>query len=306
MAGKPLVAAVALRRRDGRVLLVRHADANCSGAGTRWTLPSEPVRDDEVVEQAMARLLRERLHLASKTVEFNASIALPGAIANVFLCSAWNGEPQYAAADFLDAAWAPPRAPGGIDLVEGVRGWLRDLPAEAKARPTTKSSSAEELTAELTAAREALLAAYLALDAEWRDVSLDGEWAPVDLLVHCATVEGYYASEARTLLETPGHTWRPFNEDQGAAERAGRARPADDRAELTRLEAVRAETLEWVEALEHDQLDAFGNHAERGAVRVRERIGKIAAHDRAHSEQLATMLAASQADPDDDEVEDAE
>ncbi len=58
-AERPLVAAIALRRRDGRVLLVRHADGDRSGAGQRWTLPSEPVRDDEVVEQAMARLLRE-------------------------------------------------------------------------------------------------------------------------------------------------------------------------------------------------------------------------------------------------------
>ena len=124
-------------------------------------------------------------------------------------------------------------------------------------------------------ARDALRAAYLALDEPWRDVSLDGAWAPVDLLAHCATVEAYYASEARELLETPGHTWRPFNPAQGAAERAGRARPASDRAELERLDALRAETLAWLETLGQGELDAYGDHADRGAVRVGDRIARI-------------------------------
>ncbi len=299
MDAKPLVASAALRRSDGRVLLVRHAREERSGAGSRWTLPSEPVADDETAEQALARLLADRLRLAPDRREFNDSLALPAAIANVFICSSWRGDPQYAPADFLDAAWAPPGTAPGIDLVEGVREWLRGLPADGGALP--KSASVEDLTAELITARDALRAAYLALDEPWRDVSLDGEWAPVDLLTHCATVEAYYASEARELLETPGHTWRPFNPAQGEAERAGRARPASDRAEVERLDVLRAETLAWIEELTQDELDAYGDHADRGAVRVGDRIARIAAHDRAHTQQLAKMLAASQADPDDDE-----
>lgn len=299
MDAKPLVASAALRRSDGRVLLVRHAREERSGAGTRWTLPSEPVADDETAEQALARLLADRLRLSPDRREFNDSLALPAAIANVFVCSSWRGDPQYAPADFLDAAWAPPGSAPGIDLVEGVREWLRGLPADGSALP--RSASAQDLTAELITARDALRAAYLALDEPWRDVSLDGDWAAVDLLTHCATVEAYYASEARELLETPGHTWRPFNPAQGEAERASRARPASDRAELERLDALRAETLAWLEALEQDQLDAYGDHADRGAVRVGDRIARIAAHDRAHTQQLEKMLAASQADPDDDE-----
>ncbi len=299
MDAKPLVASAALRRSDGRVLLVRHAREERSGAGSRWTLPSEPVAEDETAEQALARLLGDRLRLSPARREFSDSIALPMAIANVFLCSSWSGEPQYAPADFLDAAWAPPGGAAGIDLAEGVREWLSGLPADASALP--KSAGTEDLTAELITARDALRAAYLALDEPWRDVSLDGDWAPVDLLTHCATVEAYYASEARELLETPGHTWRPFNPAQGAAERAGRARPASDRAELERLDALRAETLAWLEGLDQDALDAYGDHADRGAVRVGDRIARIAAHDRAHTQQLEKMLAASQADPDEDE-----
>ncbi|MYB41242.1 MAG: NUDIX domain-containing protein [Chloroflexi bacterium] len=299
MDAKPLVASAALRRSDGRVLLVRHAREERSGAGSRWTLPSEPVADDETAEQALARLLADRLRLSPDRREFNDSLALPAAIANVFICSSWSGDPQYAPADFLDAAWAPPGTAPGIDLVEGVREWLRGLPADASALP--KSADSEGLTVELITARDALRAAYLALDEPWRDVSLDGEWAPVDLLTHCATVEAYYASEARELLKTPGHTWRPFNPAQGEAERAGRSRPANDRAELERLDALRAETLTWLETLDQDALDAYGDHADRGAVRVGDRIARIAAHDRAHTQQLEKMLAASQADPDDDE-----
>jgi ADP-ribose pyrophosphatase YjhB (NUDIX family) len=329
--GLPLVAAVALRRGDGRVLLVRHAEAARTGAaGGRWTLPAEPVADDEVVEQALARLLRERLHLASKSTEFSESIGLPGAIANVFTCTEWAGEPQYAAADYADAAWAAPHAPGGVDLAEGVRDWLagafpapeppprqaatlqRSKTAAAPtarptpAKPVSKgATTAEEVVAELEGARAELLEAYAKLDEAWRDVSLDGGWAPVDLLAHCATLEAYYASEARRLIEEPGHTWREFNADQGAAERAGRARPAD-RAERARLEAVRAETLAWVEGLAPDDLAAYGNHAERGAVRVGERLEGIARHDRAHAEQLAKMLAATEDDPDDQDVGEAD
>ena len=350
--GLPTVAAVALRRDDGRVLLVRHAAAERAGAaGGRWTLPAEPVADDEVVEQALARLLRERLHVAAdaadasdaaKAAEFSESVGLPGAIANVFTCTEWAGEPQYAAADFADAAWAVPHSPGGVDLAEGVRDWLASaFPAEAvppeppspppppsppaeprlasagrvpavatpQARPAAKGAkgakgqkapaawamSVEELTATLGAAREELTAAYAALDEAWRDVTLDDRWAPVDLLAHCATVEAYYAAEARRLLEEPGHTWRPFNADQAAAERAGRARP-DDRAERARLEALRAETLAWVEGLTADELAAYGNHEQRGAVRVGERIEQIARHDGEHAEQLAKMLAATDDD----------
>ena len=328
---RPLVAAVALRRADGRVLLVRHVDPARSGAGQRWTLPAEPVSDDEVVEQALARLLRERLHLASKDVEFSETLGLPDAIANVFTCSAWTGDPQYSAADYLDAAWAVPHAPGAIELVDAVGEWLatefpRPAPAPAapeapaartskpaptratpgataapsqpppQTRPAAKTS--EELRAELDAARAALLEAYLALDPEWRDVTLDGEWAPVDLLAHCTTVEAYYAAETRLLLDVPGHTWRAWNAEQAAAERAGRGRP-DDRSERTRGETVRAETLAWLDGLEPSQLEAYGNHAERGAVHIRDRIDKIARHDREHADQLAQMLAATADDPED-------
>ena len=349
--GLPLVAALALRRGDGRVLLVRHAAAERAGAaGGRWTLPAEPVAEDEVAEAALTRLLRDRLHVAvdaseaSQAVEFSESVGLPGAIANVFTCSEWAGEPQYAATDFADAAWAVPHSPGGVDLAEGVRDWLASaFPAEAapasqsppksspaaeprrtgagwapavatpRARPaatgatgatdqkatTTWALTVEELTETLSAARKELTAAYAALDEAWRDVTLDGDWAPVDLLAHCATIEAYYAAEARRLLEEPGHTWRPFNRDQAAAERAGRARP-DDRAESARLEALRAETLAWVEGLTADDLSAYGNHEQRGAVHVGERIEQIARHDGEHAEQLAKMLAATEDNPDDD------
>ena len=391
-AGLPIVAAVALRRGDGRVLLVRHTDpAHPGAADGRWTLPAEPVADDEVVETALARLLQRRLHLSSDNVEFSESVGLPGAIANVFTCADWAGDPAYSADDYADAAWAAPHAPGGVDLAAGVRDWLastfpppeapqrgdtpqvpargdtpqvpargdtpqvpargdtpqvpargdtpqvpargdtpqvpargdtpqvpaaRVVPAvaapstgepknlirrqAAPAAPSPRwSMTPDDLVAELEAARGALSAAYERFDEAWLDISLDGDWAPVDLLAHCATVEAYYASEARRLAEEPGHTWRGFNPDQSAAERTGQPRP-EDRPVQARLLAIRADTLAWVEGLEPDDLAAYGNHAERGAVRVGERIQKIATHDREHTEQLAAMLAATEDDPDEE------
>ena len=401
--GLPIVAAVALRRADGRVLLVRHTDAAHPGAAEgRWTLPAEPVADDEVVETALARLLQLRLHLASHATEFSESVGLPGAIANVFTCAEWSGDPAYSADDYADAAWAAPHAPGGVDLPESVRTYLasafpapqapargdtpqapgrgdtpqapgrgdtpqapgrgdtpqapgrgdtpqapgrgdtpqvpargdtpqapgrgdtpqapgRVVPAvstpttgEPKnlirrdaappAAPALWSMTPDSLVAELEEAREALAAAYARFDEAWLDVTLDGDWAPVDLLHHCATVEAYYASEARRLAEEPGHTWRDFNPDQGAAERAGLARP-EDRATQARLQAIRVDTLAWIEALDSEDLAAYGNHAERGAVRIGDRIQQIANHDRAHTEPLAAMLAATEDDTDDEDGE---
>ena len=169
--------------------------------------------------------------------------------------------------------------------------------AAPPAAPPLWRMTPADLVAELEEAREALTAAYERLDEAWLDVTLDGDWAPVDLIHHCATVEAYYASEARRLAEEPGHTWRDFNPDQGAAERAGLGRP-EDRAVRARLHAIRVDTLAWIEALDSEDLAAYGNHAERGAVRIGERIQQIANHDRAHTEQLAAMLAATEADTD--------
>lgn len=334
----PIVAAVALRRADGRVLLVRHADASHPGAAEgRWTLPAEPVADDEVVETALARLLEERLHLASDHVEFSESVGLPGAIANVFACAEWSGDPAYSADDYADAAWAAPHAPGRVDLTESVRTYLASAfpapapraPARIQARASTPAvpavampHSAEpknlirsegaaappavwsmttgDLLGELEKARGALTAAYERFDEAWLDVTLDGEWAPVDLLAHCATVEAYYAAESRRLAEQPGYTWQGFNPDQSEAERAGLPRP-EDHAVRARLQAIRADTLAWIETLDDQALAAYGNHAERGAVRIGERIEQIARHDREHTDQLAAMLAATEADDEDAE-----
>ena len=353
--GLPIVAAVALRRADGRVLLVRHTDSEHPGAAEgRWTLPAEPVADDEVVETALARLLTQRLHLSSEDVEFSESVGLPGAIANVFTCTEWSGDPAYSADDYADAAWAAPHAPGGVDLPAGVREYLasafpapearapadtpqaparRDTPQSAArgdtpraparavpavsmpttgepknlirreatptAAPPVWSMTPDGLVAELEEARTALTDVYERFDEAWLDVTLDGDWAPVDLLAHCATVEAYYASESRRLAEEPGYTWRNFNPDQAAAERVGMARP-EDRATQARLEAIRGDTLAWIEALDSEALAAYGNHAERGAVRIGERIQQIANHDQAHTEQLAAMLAATEADDEED------
>ena len=164
------------------------------------------------------------------------------------------------------------------------------------------SMTPDSLVAELAEAREALTDAYARFDEAWLDVTLDGDWAPVDLFHHCATVEAYYASEARRLAEEPGHTWRNFNPDQGAAERAGLARP-EDHATRARLRAIRVDTLAWIEALGSEDLAAYGNHAERGAVRIGDRIQQIARHDREHTEQLAAMLAATEDDTDDEDGE---
>ena len=60
------------------------------------------------------------------------------------------------------------------------------------------------------------------------------------------------------------------------------------------MAAVREGTLAWLAGRGVEELAAFGDHAEHGAVRVGERIHKIALHDIEHTEQLRAMREALQ------------
>jgi ADP-ribose pyrophosphatase YjhB (NUDIX family) len=308
MAAPPAVAAAALlAREDGRVLLVRHRDDDGAFAG-RWSLPMDLVAPHELVEEALERALRKRLHVEPGPYEFAETLYLVGAegarvVVNAFACTGWSGEPRFGGRDYADAAWVGAAALAGEPeagspalgeaLLPELRTWLsQELGAEPPREPGLDAAprSAAALTAELAEARTALLAAFEALHAGGRERPLDGGWTPLDVLAHAGSVEAYYAAEARRLLELPGHAWRAFNDGQWEAEQRSRAplREAEARARLAR---VRAETEAWLGPLAEEQLGAYGLHAERGAVTIANRVAKIAAHDREHAEQLTRMAA---------------
>lgn len=287
-AERRVSAAALLLRDDGRALFVR------PGRGSElWTLPQEPVATSEVAEQALVRLLNVRLHIQSESVEFNDTIGARAtgraAVINVFTCTAWEGEPRYSERDFRDAAWANPAAPGDLELEPAVAKWLA-IRFGADAVELTDRQALAKLLVET---RERLLAAFEELPWDERDRDLDEGWTPLDVLGHCASAEAYYLAETQRLLDVAGHTWRPFNVDQHRAEQEGRPAAAEA-GELARMAAVREGTLAWLAGRGVEELAAFGDHAEHGAVRVGERIHKIARHDIEHTEQLRAMREALQ------------
>jgi hypothetical protein len=283
-----VAAGVRLKRDDGFVLLVRGRFALTEGV---WSLPMAAVPDSEVAEETATRLLRDVLHLTPGRIEFaqTLSIDLGGqlVVANVFDANGWSGEPRYAERDLEDAGWVNPDAFEGVDIVPEVAAWL-----SGEAAPGPPDADSGTLAALLVDSRRDLLAAYEAIESGKRERALDGEWAPVDVLAHVASAEAYYMQEARRLIDVPGHAWRPFNTDQWNADRAIRPRPAPDEV-VARLDAAQSETLRQLDKLGPSQLTYYGNHAERGVIRVGEAISRIADHDREHTAQLQQMQRAA-------------
>ncbi|HJM90065.1 MAG TPA: DinB family protein [Dehalococcoidia bacterium] len=288
-ANAPQLASAAMMvREDGQLLIVHHSAFDPEFPGL-WSLPMQPLADDDVAEDSIADMLRERFHVRAGPVEFAETIYIEGSrgaryILNVFTCHGWSGEPRFAEGDYDDVAWIAPGGQGAVDLVPGVDAWLET--AFQGGAPLADPVSIADV---LTAAREQFLAAYDAIPASKRGTAASGGWSALDVLAHNTSVETYYAAETRRMLEVPGHTWRQYNERQWEDDH--RARPAEPEADVrARLEALRAETMRWVTSLATDQLEAYGNHPERGVVTVIDRIRKIAEHDREHAAQLTSML----------------
>ena len=287
--GPPLIAAAAaLLREDGQLLLVRHRTDDVEFGG-RWSLPMQAVPDEEDAEGTLLHVLRERLHVQPGPFEFAETIYLSGAgksryVVNVFTCVKWGGEPRYSEHHYDDAAWVQPTAHTALDLLPGVSAWLRGAFGGAASTLT----DAGALASSLEKARRELLGAYESIATELRQQPRHDGWSPLDVLSHVASVETYYAAEARRLLETPGRSWRGFNSAQWEDEH--RSRPAETEAEArSRLDAARRRTLDWLGPLSEEQLALYGNHPERGAVTIGDRVGKIARHDREHIEQLREL-----------------
>ena len=284
-----LASAAMMVREDGQLLIVHHSAFDPEFPGL-WSLPMQPLADDDIAEDSITDMLRERFHVRAGPVEFAETIYIEGErgaryILNVFTCHGWSGEPRFAESDYDDVAWIAPGRQGAVELVPGIATWLETAfqGGAPLADPVTIADT-------LAVAREQFLAAYDAIPASRRDTATSDGWSPLDVLAHNTSVETYYAAEMRRMLEQPGHTWRQYNEHQWEDDH--RARPADPEADVrVRLEALRAETIRWVTSLTADQLEVYGNHPERGVVTVINRLGKIAEHDREHAAQLTSMLS---------------
>jgi len=290
-AGPLLASAAVMRRDDGRVLLLQHLeDGPFAG---RWSLPIAGVGDDETAEDALGRVLREHVHVQPGPFDFEDTLYVTGDgglrfVVNAFLCHGWQGEPRFNSKHYADAVWAHPATPSvASDLLPEVGEWLARTLGEPD-HPQTIDALGDLLSE----TRGALLAAYESVPEEARDATLVDGWSPVDVLAHVADVEAYYLAETDRLLRVPGHTWQSFNPAQWDAIQA--TRPAEEASVVRqRLDAARERTRFWLASLEDDQLEQFGNHHERGAVRISDRIEKFARHEHEHAEQLLAMSDAA-------------
>jgi ADP-ribose pyrophosphatase YjhB (NUDIX family) len=292
-AGPLLASAAVLRRDDGRVLLLRHLDEG-PFAG-RWSLPIAGVGDDETAEDALDRVLREHLHVESGPFEFEDTIYVTGAgesrfIVNAFMSLGWRGEPRFSEQLYADAIWADPAAPSvSSELLPELGKWLAETLGESD-HPQTVDALGELLDE----TRGALLSAFESIPEAARAADPVVGWSAVDLLAHVADVETYYLAETDRLLRVPGHTWASFNPAQWDAIHA--TRPSEDSTTVRlRLDAARERTRFWLASLEAGQLAQFGNHHERGAVRIGARIEKFARHEHEHAEQLTAIADAARA-----------
>ena len=290
-----IFSAALLLREDGRLLLVRHRsdDAQLARFATRWSLPMHAVAEDEIAEDALNRVLSERLHLEPGRLEFAETISGAGPdgstyVANVFRCSDWLGEPRFGGAHYDDAAWVRPGDAGReLDLPPELESWLRAAPGE-----TAGAADAATLHAALDEARRDLLAAYDAIPAGTREQPLAEGLSPLELIAVAAGAEAYEAAETRRLLKTPGHSWREFNQAQWEADQRSQ-RGESEAAVRERLDRVRGETLRWLEALSAEQVAAYGNHPQRGAITVADCIQGIATHDRERAAWLGDLSRAA-------------
>ncbi len=281
-----VAAGVRLVREDGTVLLVRHRTGVAAG---RWCVPIIDVPEDEVMESAVVRLLRDVLRLDPGRIAFAETLRVPApdgdVLVNVFDAFGWAGEPRYSDRDFDDAGWVEPAAMSEIDALPELAAWL------GRDGTLAESDPHDELALELLRAREDVLAAFEAIDRRSRERALDAAWAPVDVLHHLAVYEAYAMDETLRMIEQPGHRWRPFSEAQAEAERRLRPRPSE--AEVRdRIVRGQSETVQLLGNLMPEQFRAYGTHIERGLLTARDCIEEIARHDREHADQLRAMHSA--------------
>ncbi|MDA1010041.1 MAG: DinB family protein [Chloroflexi bacterium] len=292
----PQLASLAfMARADRKVLFVRHAAGPFAG---RWSLPFIGVADVETAEDALGRLLREYLHVMPGRLEFLATVALVGShgerfIANGFTCTDWQGEPKFPARLFDDAIWAVPSEAVALDLLPELRAWVDQTFPGGSTLPVASRYTAVALKSELADARGDLLAELDAMPATLRHDSSDAEgWSPLTILQHVAEVEAYYRNEVARCIAQPGRLWRQFNDDLWKDVHA--SRPTEEEPVLReRLDAVRADTQEWLATTSDEALNGYLDHPERGVVLAGERIGKIADHYRAHARQLREIAAST-------------
>jgi hypothetical protein len=116
-----------------------------------------------------------------------------------------------------------------------------------------------------------------------------GKWSIIEILAHLAEDELTSSWRYRQMIENPGVALAGFDQDLWAKLGQYRSWIAEEGLAMFRL--LRAANLRMLDGLSPEQWEAFGVHAERGRMTVRDLARHMAAHDRNHLEQIQKLLA---------------
>ncbi len=124
--------------------------------------------------------------------------------------------------------------------------------------------------------------------AHLRSQPPEGRWSVAQIVSHLADAEVVFAYRVRRILAAPGSAIEPFAqndwvESQHAAE-------SDAHASLALFTAIRLSMLRLIARLSDPELDAYGEHAERGRESIRYLTSLMAGHDRNHLAQIARLV----------------
>ena len=287
-----LAAAVALRRQDGKVLLLKHK--NLFPFPKKWSFPVTIVSESETAEDAIERVLRDHVHIRAPDITFVDTIYVTGFddtnfVLNIFFCEHWDGEPQYDPQNYDDAIWyTPGNSDDRYQVISEINTWMASsLPSEEYSK--VDSHTLESLKKLLIDSRNQLLKNFQSFSDELKYVQLSNGLSPIDTFIHVSDLEIYYVSEIDRIITIPGHSWQNFNGDQWLITyRTGGS--FNSTMAHNRLRIAREKTMKWLGNLSQSQLDQYGNHAERGIVVVGEQIAAISQHDLFHANQLEIKL----------------
>lgn len=135
----------------------------------------------------------------------------------------------------------------------------------------------------LIPAVDALVGDVSTADMRWKPPS--GAWSMLEILAHLADEEVEdFGARLRSTLHDPTHPWPGIDPEGWARDR--RYNDRDPAAELVRLRAARAATLQWLPTVADADWSRTYHHPRLGPMRAGDLLAAWAAHDLLHIRQL--------------------
>jgi hypothetical protein len=114
------------------------------------------------------------------------------------------------------------------------------------------------------------------------------KWSVREIVAHLADDELVGAYRIRMILSAPGTDIQAFDQDVWA--RTGRYASSEPAASLALYRVLRQANHALLLALEPEEWDRFGIHAERGCESVRDIVAYYAGHDINHFRQIEAII----------------